>query len=32
MFYAIIDCQFTTGDLKKLEKLVKRALQALKSW
>ena len=32
MFYAIINYQFKTGDLKNLEKLVKRAVQVLKSW
>ena len=32
MFYAIINYQFKTGDLKNLEKLVKQAVQVLKSW
>ena len=32
MFYAIINYEFKTGNLKNLEKLVKRTVQALKSW
>ena len=31
MFYAIINYQFNTSDLKNLEKLVKQTVQALKS-
>ena len=31
MFYAIIDYQFKTSELKNVEKLVKQTVQALKS-
>ena len=32
MFYAIINYQFKTGELKNVEKLVKQTVQTLKSY
>ena len=32
MFYAIINYQFKTGELKNVEKLVKETVQAFKSY
>ena len=30
MFYALINCQFKTSELKNVEKLVRQSVQALK--